>query len=140
MSPITEFSGEYRWLSNFWPVEIVRADGIAYPSAEHAYVAAKILDLPTRRALAAMASAGQVKRAGRALELRSDWDKVKQTEMLSILRLKFQQPGLAERLRATGSAELIEGNTWGDTYWGVCCGKGQNILGKLLMRVRSELT
>lgn len=139
MNAITEFSGEYRWLSNFWPVKITRNDGITYPSAEHAYVAAKVLDLPTRRALAAIGTAGQVKRAGRALDLRGDWDRVKEIEMLSILRLKFSNQGLAERLRATGSIELIEGNTWGDTYWGVCRGIGRNVLGKLLMQVRSEI-
>ena len=33
----------------------------------------------------------------------------------------------------------IEGNTWNDTFWGVCNGQGQNWLGKILMLVRSEL-
>jgi predicted NAD-dependent protein-ADP-ribosyltransferase YbiA (DUF1768 family) len=31
----------------------------------------------------------------------------------------------------------VEGNSWGDTYWGVCKGKGQNKLGHILMQVRS---
>ena len=44
----------------------------------------------------------------------------------------------------TGDAELIEGNTWHDNYWGVCScskcnGRGKNRLGKLLMKVREEL-
>jgi predicted NAD-dependent protein-ADP-ribosyltransferase YbiA (DUF1768 family) len=42
-------------------------------------------------------------------------------------------------LLETGDAELIEGNDWGDTFWGVCGGKGNNFLGKLLMEVRKEL-
>ena len=136
---ITSFSGAYRWLSNFWPVAITREDGITYPSSEHAYVAAKVTALSTRRWIASIETAGQVKRAGRTLALRDDWEQVKRAEMLSILRLKFQDRELADKLRATGDVELIEGNTWGDTYWGVCHGVGENNLGKLLMQIRSEI-
>ena len=42
-------------------------------------------------------------------------------------------------LLATGKATLVEGNSWGDTFWGVCRGKGKNMLGKILMRVRKRL-
>jgi predicted NAD-dependent protein-ADP-ribosyltransferase YbiA (DUF1768 family) len=58
--------------------------------------------------------------------------------MRSLLRQKFAHPSMRERLLATGDEELIEGNWWGDTFWGVCNGEGQNQLGKLLMRVRHE--
>ena len=62
--------------------------------------------------------------------------------MLNLVRAKFT-PGskLAEWLLATGEAELSEGNTWGDEYWGVNLrtGKGLNKLGKILMMVREEL-
>lgn len=44
-----------------------------------------------------------------------------------------------DQLLATGGVELIEGNDWGDAFWGVCGGYGQNWLGVLLMLVRSEL-
>lgn len=43
------------------------------------------------------------------------------------------------QLLATGTRYLEETNTWGDTYWGVCEGKGLNMLGKTLMQVRDEL-
>jgi hypothetical protein len=46
---------------------------------------------------------------------------------------------LKQLLLATGDKELIEGNTWGDTFWGVCNGIGQNHLGKILMAKRTEL-
>jgi predicted NAD-dependent protein-ADP-ribosyltransferase YbiA (DUF1768 family) len=46
---------------------------------------------------------------------------------------------LAERLMATGDAELIEGNTWGDRYWGVVDGTGENRLDKHLMQRRGAL-
>jgi len=37
-----------------------------------------------------------------------------------------------------GNRDLVEGNDWGDTYWGQCKGRGQNHLGKLIMRIRAE--
>ena len=59
--------------------------------------------------------------------------------MLSGLRIKFKNPELRSLLLATGNEELVEGNWWRDTYWGVCEGVGQNKLGKLLMQVREEV-
>ena len=53
--------------------------------------------------------------------------------------IKFLNPDLREKLVATGDAELIEGNHWNDTCWGVCKGIGQNNLGKILMEVRDML-
>jgi predicted NAD-dependent protein-ADP-ribosyltransferase YbiA (DUF1768 family) len=32
--------------------------------------------------------------------------------------------------------EIVEENSWGDTFWGVSGGKGRNELGKLLMKIR----
>ncbi len=46
---------------------------------------------------------------------------------------------LREKLLATGDRKLVEGNTWGDTFWGVCRGNGKNHLGKILMKIRAEL-
>ena len=59
--------------------------------------------------------------------------------MLTGLRYKFSNPDLKEKLLATGNEELVEGNWWGDQYWGICDGIGKNKLGKLLMKVRKEL-
>ena len=59
--------------------------------------------------------------------------------MYDVVKAKFSIKHLKEMLLATGNEELIEGNLWNDTYWGVCNGKGQNKLGKILMRVREEL-
>ena len=60
--------------------------------------------------------------------------------MRQILAKKFTPTNeLGQRLIATGDAELIEGNTWGDTIWGVCDGKGDNMLGKILMERRAHL-
>ena len=60
--------------------------------------------------------------------------------MTALVTQKFNRHiDLRKKLLATGDEELIEGNWWGDTFWGVCRGKGDNHLGKILMEVRSKL-
>jgi ribA/ribD-fused uncharacterized protein len=137
MKTIDDFNGNYRFLSNFYPCT-VEYEGITYPSNEHYYVAMKTTDLNLRREVANVSTPGQVKRFGRAMEIRPDWDSVKLQVMEYGLRQKFSDPTLAQMLKDTGDAQLVEGNTWGDTYWGICKGVGHNYLGKLLMKVRED--
>lgn len=135
---IDSFSREYFFLSNFYKVEI-EYEGIIYPTLEHAYQAAKTLDLKERRLIAALSYPGQAKRVGRALKLREDWSWARYVIMEELVRHKFSNhPTLRARLLNTGDAELVEGNTWGDTHWGMCKGKGRNELGKILMKVREN--
>jgi ribA/ribD-fused uncharacterized protein len=131
------FSGKYRFLSNFYPCN-VEFEGRTYPSTENAYQAAKTPDVYTRNEFVAM-SASQAKKFGRRIRIRSDWESVKVGIMLDLLRKKFARGAIRDQLIATGDAELIEGNHWGDRFWGVCNGVGENMLGKLLMQVREEL-
>lgn len=142
MTPkITRFTGEHRFLSNFWPAE-VNLQGEAYPSVEHAYQAAKAVDSSERKQFQNVKmTAGQAKRAGRALSARKNWNAVKGVIMGGgLVAQKFcMHEDLAQRLLATGDAVLKEGNTWGDTYWGVCEGEGQNHLGRILMGVRQGI-
>lgn len=135
---IDNFDGEYAFLSNFYesPMTI---QGITYPTNEHFFQAMKTLDLSERKKIASAQTPGQAKRLGRQVKLRWDWESVKEDAMLTGLRYKFSNPDLKEKLLATGNEELIEGNWWGDQYWGVCDGVGKNKLGKLLMKVREEL-
>lgn len=135
---INSFKGQYSFLSNFYPVQ-VEIEGIVYPSVEHAYVAMKTMDIELRKQISLMETAGKVKRMGRTLNIRSDWDHIKLPVMFGLLRLKFQKPELKLLLISTGDSHLEEGNWWGDTFWGVCKGVGENNLGKLLMRVRQEI-
>lgn len=135
---ITRFVGKYEFLSNMYPV-ILHLNGELYPSAEHAFQAMKSLDKDVRLGMSVCPSAKEAKRAGRRIKLRPDWEEVKVDIMYQVLKAKFADPTLAQLLKETGEEELIEGNTWGDTFWGVCRGKGRNELGKLLMRVRTEL-
>ena len=135
---IEEFQGEYRFLSNFYPCA-VKFDGQFYPTVEHAYQAAKTYDKAAQNVIRQAEKPGQAKRLGRRVTLRPDWERVKESVMIGLLRQKFSEPVLQKRLLATGQRELIEGNDWNDTYWGVCRGRGENKLGKLLMEVRKEL-
>lgn len=136
---IAEFQGDYRFLSNFWPAH-VEFDGITYPTAEHAYQAAKTLDPAERRRIAALPTPAEAKREGRALPLRPDWEQVKLDVMERCVRYKFSHDAdLRARLLATGDAQLEEGNAWGDRFWGVYEGQGENWLGRILMTVRQEL-
>jgi hypothetical protein len=135
---ISGFSSNYRFLSNFFPVTMV-VDGVEYPSLENAYQAAKTTDLQEKLSFVSM-TAGQAKRAGSKVTLRPDWCDVRIGIMEELVRKKFtENHDLADALMATGTLELVETNDWGDCFWGVCEGKGDNWLGKILMKVRSEL-
>ena len=136
---IDSFRGKFRWLSNFHeqPVEF---EGLEFASTENAYQAAKTLDLAGRRAFQ-MVRPGKAKRMGQKVELREDWDEVKIDIMYQLNKQKFDRcPELAMKLMETRGKLLIEGNTWGDSFWGVNeDGVGRNELGKILMRIRAEL-
>ena len=134
---IDSFSGEYDFLSNFSP-SIVSFEGEEYPTVEHGYQAAKTLLAEGRLAVKEAATPGLAKKYGRRLKLREDWEKVKIGVMEQLLREKFSDVELREKLLGTSPHELVEGNWWGDTFWGVCRGKGENHLGKLLMKIRKE--
>lgn len=132
---IDKFSGEYAFLSNFYPCSIM-FEGIVYPTAEHAFQAAKALDQLSRRRIASAGTPAEAKRMGRAVKLRPDWESIKIDIMRRVLKEKFRNPDLLRRLRETTHEPLIEGNTWNDTFWGQVDGKGKNWLGKLLMEIR----
>lgn len=126
----------YFFLSNFYPVEI-KLDGIVYPNAETAFQAQKTLDVEERRKFSMLKNPVQAKRLGRKVKLRDDWEEVKLDIMTEVVSQKFlQHPHLIEMLLQTGDEELVEGNRWGDRFWGVCKGKGENHLGKILMKIR----
>jgi ribA/ribD-fused uncharacterized protein len=135
---INKFDGEYRWLSNFWPCKVV-LEGVEFPSVEHAYQAAKTLDVETRKVISQIKTAGGAKKAGRSITLRKDWPEAKLEIMKGLVRQKFGDPTLRKLLASTENAELVEGNYWGDVEWGVYRGQGKNLLGKILMEIRNEI-
>lgn len=138
MTPkITKFFGDYSFLSNF-SLHEVTYKGVTWPTAEHAFQAAKSQSMVVQSRILTAETPSKAKRIGRSIAIRSDWDQIKDQVMYEIVSAKFEDPELRERLLATGDAELIEGNTWGDQYWGVCDDDGLNRLGEILMRVRRE--
>lgn len=137
-SSIKGFADDDRWLSNFWPCTVIFED-MEYKNSEAAYQAAKTKFVQERIPFQTM-GAGTSKKKGRELTLRHDWEEVKLQVMYDIVKDKFcRNPDLTVKLLETGEKYLEETNWWGDTYWGICKGVGQNHLGKILMRVRDEL-
>ena len=146
MKDIKGFFSEYRWLSNFWPANINYND-FSYPSVEHAYQVAKLDEGDKKQNILDQITHGQLplgkdmKRVGKLIKPRSDWNDVRLQVMEDLLRIKFSDanPELKQQLIDTKSAYLEETNSWGDTFWGVCRDEGENHLGRLLMEIRSEI-
>lgn len=133
---IIEFRGRYRFLSNFYPSSVI-LDNVQYPTVEHAYQAAKCKHRSDRIKIRSTATPGEAKRLARRLSIRDDWDDVKLSVMESLVRQKFSTDPLKSQLLQTGQEDLIEGNTWGDIFWGVCRGQGHNHLGRILTMIRT---
>lgn len=142
MAAIDRFRGEWFCLSNFYADGVaVTLSGLTYPSVEHAYQAAKRTDREFRAAIQAAQTPAEAAELGRASPPDPGWEGRKESVMLALLRQKFDRPPLRQRLLDTGDRPLVEGNTWGDSYWGVDAesGTGENRLGLLLQQVRAEL-
>ncbi|KAK9892750.1 hypothetical protein WA026_021943 [Henosepilachna vigintioctopunctata] len=140
---ITNFSGDYKFLSNFFKCEI-EYEGDVYPSVEHAFQAAKTFDRDERKRLLSDKNPLVAKRVGRKVKLRSDWEEVKYNIMYTLVLQKFKNDELRRLLLDTGTNKLIEENNWHDNYWGKCIctecnGDGKNNLGLILQKVRDEI-
>jgi len=138
MDTIGEFRGKYRFLSNFSLHSFVDEKGVHWATSEHYYQAAKTDD-PIRKAMISVApSPGKAKALGAGIQ-GDNWHDISIDIMRKALRFKFDQnEDIKQKLLETGDAVLIEGNNWGDDFWGQVNGKGLNMLGKLLMELRNE--
>lgn len=135
---INSFSGEFEFLGNFYECPVT-VDGLTFKNSEAAYQAMKTLNEEERRSFAEL-SPSDAKKLGRKINLRPDWEEIKNEVMYKVCKAKFSQnPDVMELLRKTGHEELIEGNNHGDTYWGMIGGIGENYLGRTLMRIRNEM-
>lgn len=137
---IGKFDGPYFFLSNFYNAPIYH-DGIWFHTNEHAFQASKTFSRKTRMMIRDIVPCHSAKAAGRSIDpIRPDWESIKEEVMFQICLAKFiAHPQLRKQLVGTGKAVLKEGNNWGDTYWGVCDGKGKNALGNILMKLRGLL-
>jgi len=128
------FRDNFWFLSNMYPCSI-QYKGHTYTCVEAAFQAQKDAECANKfESLDGFAA----KKLGRNVKLRPDWELVKKKIMKDILKAKFTDPELKAKLKAV-SGEIVEDNSWNDTYWGRCNGKGENNLGKLLMEVRDML-
>lgn len=136
---IYSFQGSYRFLSNFYPASVYY-DRRKYRTVEHAYQAAKTLDMQSREMIYNSATPAEAKRLGKLVSIRENWNDIKIFTMFDLVYQKFYvHEELGILLLKTKDFQLIEGNNWNDTFWGVCQGKGSNYLGQILMQVRSIL-
>ena len=142
---INNFSGEHAFLSNFSPsyhfisvTDSLFTHVLYFTTLEHAYQAYKCKNNRDIFKILEAKTPGPAKKIGRNVELIENWDIMRISIMKMLLKDKFSNPGLMKKLKETGDALLIEGNTWKDTFWGVCNGVGENQLGKLLMLIRDK--
>ena len=133
---INKFRGKYYFLSNLYETPVTW-NGLTYLNNEAAFQSAKTF---SDRECFTNLDPSSAKKLGRKVQLRSDWENVKDDVMYEICKAKFSQnTELKKRLLSTGNEHLEEGNTWGDKIWGTVNGIGENRLGKILMRIREEL-
>lgn len=142
---INQFRGKYHFLSNFSNYGFYDEDLEHWKTVEHYYQAGKTNSIEWIKLIGNTVNASDAKQAGKKCPLRDNWEDVKIKRMWQGLKYKFGQNFSAKwKLLQTGDAVLIEGNTWHDNFWGNCrclaCStiNGKNILGKLLMKLRSE--
>lgn len=162
-----EFKNEKRFLSNMFECKIFMDekyqeefpmfvfDNQIYSSSEHLYQSLKSNNIFYKEFIRKLNKPTDTKKYGGSIYketetlfdektdlffLREDWDKVKISAMELCLKLKFtQNEELKQKLLNTKNEYIEERNSWYDTFWGTCKGKGENHLGKLLMSLRSEL-
>lgn len=135
------FRNKHAWLSNFADVPI-KDKYFTYKSVENAYMAFKQKDMKWKE-FCRDNSASVVKRESKKILIREDWDDIKLKVMKFCLDQKFRQEPFRTKLIETGDQNIIEGNYWKDTYWGVDLKQnpniGENHLGRIIMEIRKEI-
>ena len=135
---IAGFVADYRWLSNYFLCR-VEWEGRVYGSAEAAYHSGKYLR--AERDVFTNLDPDPARKLSRAKPYdTAAWEVRQVPTMREVVWAKFSQnPELAKKLLATGDRYLEETNWWGDSFWGVYRGEGQNLLGKIVMDTRARL-
>lgn len=134
---------EFGEFSNFAAYPI-RLEGNTWPTTEHYFQAQKFVETDPAWAAAIRKANGPgiAARMGRDRKhpLRRDWESIKDDVMRRALAAKFEQYAeLAALLLSTGDAPLVE-HTANDRYWADGGdGSGKNMLGKLLVELRTTL-
>lgn len=131
---------QYRYLSNSYLCNITLDDKV-WPTVEHYYQAQKYDDECVQEHIRQLVTGKEAKQYRPEVPIRKKWWAAhKENVMCRALKAKFRQhPDLAEELLATGDTPLMHYAPW-DPHWGTGPdGKGDNRLGILLVRLRSQL-
>ena len=136
------FRKEYSFLSNMYKRPVMYR-GVECSCAETAYQLAKIIDTDIweeYKDVFPMLSGKDAKEVGNCIPLDGSWENKKIKVMEEVLRAKFINDDLMKYyLKQTEGILLVEYNAWGDNFWGIYRGSGQNMLGQLLMELRREI-
>lgn len=143
------------WFSNFYPFEEPLVyQGMSFPTVEHFFQAMKCRkgDLAGRQKIANARRPSIAKKLGKNVHLRHNWEEIKLDVMEYALRYKFAKGTRWRQKLMKTHGTIVELNNWHDNYWGRCecrvcrakVAKGdlvpQNHLGKLLMKLREEIS
>ena len=137
-----DFRGLYYFLSNMYPVanmvmKLKNGNTYVFDNAEAAFQAQKNLNYANQfENLDGFAA----KRLGRRIPIvdRNEWNNPGRLKaMANALYAKFKNPELMSKLSGI-QGEIVEDNTWGDTFWGRSNGVGENVLGQMLMNIRDN--
>lgn len=127
------------FMSNFYR-STFKIYGRTWATVEHAYQAQKCVDDKEYNDIHEAKTPRIARNLGQEVKMRKDWDSVKRSVMKECCMAKFTQDEMLKKeLLDTGDQELIEDSPV-DWYWGCGAdGKGQNVLGQVLMEIRAEL-
>lgn len=141
MDKIVGFNGEYEFLSNSYNCKIYdEKDKLTYSNIESALIAQKSTDFGTRRKFTRL-NAMKARKKESSIPDNYEWEDNKDKIMYSFIVDKFKKgSSLADKLIKTGNKILINAVSYPDEYYGVHYGKGENKLGKMLMKRREELS
>ena len=142
LSRIDSFTGYFDFMHNNFQTPVYY-DGILYPSVTHAYHAARSSDEVTRRAILNSETFQILGNIAIRIEDPLGWQEKKVKVMEQLIRDKFRRSKeLQDKLRMTENRELVmtyQEEKKNNLYWGVVKGKGQNQLGRILMKIRDDL-
>jgi len=134
---IGPFIGKYKFLSNFFVLtNPIKYKGLLFYSVENAYQAAKCKTKKEMQ-LFQNITPSEVKQLGKTVELIENFELDKLHIMTYLVIQKFKKNhDLTIMLERTGDQNIVEINSWADRFWGMSNGRGENHLGRILMKIR----
>jgi len=128
------------YLNNFYPARMY-IYGRWWATVEHAYQAQKTLVLEEYDGIWQAKTPRESRDLGQKVTMRNDWDTIKYAVMKDCVRAKFlQHSTIRMQLLNTGDEDIVEDSPI-DYYWGCGAdGTGKNMLGKILVEIREELS